>query len=207
MHLSSPSRRTIAWFLYIAESLTVSSHILALCDQTVAGDVATRERLTLHTHGRITVLRSGLAGCSGNARIGSGTASAEVPVGTQTVHEKASLNAFMGPPVTDEIHVLWYIEAAELVLPSSVKDAEAPFGQELVTEVPLVQVWLEGPDLALETFDSSIGPTGLVYHRPVNGKMMAYHPTGIRIPRACPASGYRSVHCLTSRTDRRRGQT
>jgi hypothetical protein len=71
-----------------------------------------------------------------------------------------------------------------------VEEAGAPYGEELAVAVPLVQAWPEGPDLALETFDSSLGPAGLTYHRRVAGKTVAFHPRGIRIPRACPVGGY-----------------
>jgi hypothetical protein len=138
---------------------------------------------------------SGLEGCSENARIGFGSASALVSLGSRNVREKASLNALLGPPEEDRLEVLWYVQAiepvfAQLVLPSVVEEAGAPYGEELATTVPLVQAWPEGPNLALETFDTSIGPMGLTYHRQVNGKTIAYHPYGMRVPRACPAGGY-----------------
>jgi hypothetical protein len=144
---------------------------------------------------RAALLASGVKGCSGNARIGFGTASAIVPVGAQAVDEKATLNVFMGPQAANEVRVLWYVEAtepvfAQLVLPSMLEEAKEPYGQELATEVPLVETWPEGPDLALETFTSSIGPLGLLYHRQVDGKTLAYHPRGMRIPRACPTGGF-----------------
>jgi hypothetical protein len=137
----------------------------------------------------------GVNGCSANARIGFGSASAAVPVGSENLHERASLTALLGPPAEDRLEVLWYIQAAEpvfaqLVLPSVVEEAEPPFGEELATSVPLTEAWPEGPDLALETFDTSIGPMGLTYHRQVAGKTVAFHPQGIRIPRICPPGGY-----------------
>lgn len=141
------------------------------------------------------LIASGLGGCSSNARIGYGTASAVVPVGSQSVHEKASLDAVMGPAAENRVEVLWYVQAgqpvfAQLVLPSVVEEAGPPFGEELAVSVPLVQAWPEGPDLALETFDSSLGPAGLTYHRQSAGHTLAFHPRGIRIPRSCPAGGY-----------------
>jgi hypothetical protein len=141
------------------------------------------------------LIASGIGGCSGNARIGYGTASAVVPVGSQSVHEQASLDAVIGPAVENRIEVLWYVQAgqpvfAQLVLPSVVEEAGPPYGEELAVAVPLVQAWPEGPDLALETFDSTIGPAGLLYHRKVAGKTVAFHPRGIRIPRVCPVGGY-----------------
>lgn len=141
------------------------------------------------------LIASGLAGCPGNARLGYGTASAVVPVGSQNVHEIASLNAVMGPAVENRVEVLWYVQAAQpvfaqLVLPSVVEEAGPPYGEELAVTVPLVQAWPEGPDLALETFNSTLGPSGLTYHRQVAGHTIAFHPRGIRIPPACPTGGY-----------------
>ncbi len=143
----------------------------------------------------VALIASGLGGCSGNARIGYGTASAVVPVGSQSVREIASLNAVMGPAAENRVEVLWYIQAeqpvfAQLVLPSVVEESAPPYGEELAVAVPLVQAWPEGPDLALETFNSSLGPEGLTYHRQVAGHTVAFRPRGIRIPRACPIGGY-----------------
>ncbi len=141
------------------------------------------------------LIASGLKGCSSNARIGYGTASAVVPIGPESFREIASLDAVMGPAIENRVEVLWYVQAAQpvfaqLVLPSVVEEAAPPYGEELDVAVPLVQTWPEGPDLALETFDSSLGPAGLTYHREIAGKTMAFHPLGIRIPRVCPSGGY-----------------
>jgi hypothetical protein len=141
------------------------------------------------------LIDGGLRGCSANARIGFGDATAVVPVGSQNVHERASLNALMGPPAQDRLEVLFYVEALEpvfarLVLPSIVLSDTQPFGERLDTSIPLVQAWPDGPDLALETFVSTIGPLHLTYHRKVNGKTIAFHPHGVRVPRTCPAGGY-----------------
>jgi hypothetical protein len=67
----------------------------------------------------------------------------------------------------------------------------------LETSVPLVQAWPEGPDLALETFDSTIGPLHLTYFREVSGRAVAYYPHGIRIrmaTRSRPYSTSRGKH-------------
>jgi hypothetical protein len=141
------------------------------------------------------LLASGLDGCASNARIGFGTASAVVPLGSGIVHEIATLDAVMGPAAEDRLEVLWYVQAnqpvfAQLVLPSVVEEAEPPYGEELAVSVPLVQAWPEGPDLALETFNSSLGPAGLTYHRMLAGHNIAFHPRGMRIPQVCPSGGY-----------------
>lgn len=147
------------------------------------------------------LIRAGLGGCSANARIGFGDATAVVPVGERSVQEKASLNALMGPPAEDRLEVLFYVEAlspvlTRLVLPSVVQSGSAPFGEQLNTSVPLVQAWPEGPNLALETFDSTIGPLGLTYHRVVDGHSVSYRPQGVRVPEACPPGGYPFVAAM-----------
>jgi hypothetical protein len=141
------------------------------------------------------LIRAGLDGCSANARIGLGSATAVVPIGERSVQEKVSLNALMGPPVEDRLEVLFYVEGlspvlTRLVLPSVVQSDSPPFGEQLDTTVPLVQAWPEGPNLALETFNSTIGPLGLTYHHEVHGRSMPYHPQGVRVPETCPPGGY-----------------
>lgn len=141
------------------------------------------------------LIARGLHGCSANARMGFGEATAVVPVGSRNVHEKASLNVLMGPPLENRLEVLFYVEArepvfAQLVLPGVVAEDRPPFGEQLDTAIPLVQAWPSGPDLALETFASTIGPLHLTYHRLLNGKTISFHPRGVRVPRACPAGGY-----------------
>jgi hypothetical protein len=141
------------------------------------------------------LISEGLHGCSANARIGFGDATAVVPIGSRGVQEKVSLNALMGPPVENRLEVLFYVEGlspvlTRLVLPSVVASDTRPFGEQLDTSVPLIQAWPEGPNLALETFTSTIGPLHLTYHRQINGKTVSYHPHGVRVPRVCPAGGY-----------------
>jgi hypothetical protein len=141
------------------------------------------------------LLKLGLHGCSVNARIGLGNATVVVPVGSEDIREEASLNALMGPAVEDRLEVLFYAQGSEpvfaqLVLPSVVQEDTQPFGERLETSIPLIQAWPEGPDLALETFRSTIGPMGLTYMRQIGGKIVPYYPHGIRIPQRCPLGGY-----------------
>jgi hypothetical protein len=65
-----------------------------------------------------------------------------------------------------------------------------PYGERINTTVPLVDAWPEGPDIALESFKTTIGPLHLTYHRQVNGKLVSYHPHGVSVPRNCPPGGY-----------------
>jgi hypothetical protein len=141
------------------------------------------------------LIEAGLQGCSPNARLGFGSATAVVPVGAGSVAEHAALYPLMGPPREDRVEVLFYVQAgvpvfAQLVLPGVVAEDRSPYGERLETQVPLVQAWPEGPYLALQTFDSTIGPLHLSYVRGRGRKAVHYRPRGIRIPASCPAGGY-----------------
>lgn len=141
------------------------------------------------------LIAAGLSGCSSNALLGFGSATAVVPFGASKVIERASLHPLMGPPHENEVEVLFYVQAstpvfAQLVLPGVLAEDAAPFGEQLQTSVPLVEVWPEGPDLALQSIESTIGPERLLYHRRVGAKSVPYRPQGIRIPSRCPAHGY-----------------
>lgn len=137
----------------------------------------------------------GLAGCSANARIGFGDAVAVVPVTEHPVTEQASLTALMGPAAIDRLQVLFYAEGltpvfATLVFPGVVLADSNPFGERINTDIPLVPSWPEGPNVALTSFKSTIGPLHLTYHRQVNGREISYHPHGVRVPKHCPHGGF-----------------
>jgi hypothetical protein len=82
---------------------------------------------------RAALLALGLAGCSPDARLGFGTATAVVPLEPHSVQETATTEALMGEPAEDRLEVLFYLEAsspvyAQLVLPSVLEEAPAPYG-------------------------------------------------------------------------------
>lgn len=144
---------------------------------------------------RTALLASGLAGCPVDARLGFGSATAVVPLESQTIQETARTEALMGEPGEDRLEVLFYVEAsnpvfAQLVLPSVLEEASAPYGEQLATAVPLVEAWPEGPDLSLETFNTTIGPEHLTYYRTLHGRRISYKPRGIRLPARCSHGGF-----------------
>lgn len=147
------------------------------------------------------LLASGLSGCPVNALLGFGTATAVVPIGSGSVVERAELHPLMGPPHENQVEVLFYVQAnapvfAQLVLPATLVEDSPPFGERLFTSVPLVEIWPEGPDLALRAIETTIGPLHLLYQRRVGTKVVSFRPRGIRIPRLCPRGGYPFVALL-----------
>jgi hypothetical protein len=142
-----------------------------------------------------SLIAGGLSGCSPNALLGFGAATAVVPVGAGTVLEHAVLHPLMGPPRENQVEVLFYAQAdspvfAQLVLPAVLAEDVPPYGERLQTAIPLVEVWPEGPDLALASIDSTIGPLHLAYRRRVGSRTVSFRPQGIRIPAQCPRGGY-----------------
>lgn len=142
-----------------------------------------------------SLLAAGLNGCSANALLGFGSATAIVPVGSSNVIEHATLHPLMGLPRENEVEVLFYAQAsdpvfAQLVLPGALAEDAAPYGEQLKTSVPLVEVWPGGPDLVLQSINSTIGPLHLIYHRRLGAKTVPFRPQGIRIPSQCPPRGY-----------------
>jgi hypothetical protein len=141
------------------------------------------------------LIEGGLHGCSANARIGFGDALAVVPFGHEGVREPVSINALMGPPVNERLEVVFYAEGlspvfAALVFPGTVLADMHPFGERIDTVFPLVSAWPEGPNVALESFKTTIGPLHLTYHRQVNGKTISYRPHGVSVPKRCPPGGF-----------------
>lgn len=142
-----------------------------------------------------SLIAAGLSGCSANALLGYGSATVAVAVESHTVVEHALLHALMGPPRNNEVEVLFYAQAitpvfGQLVLPAVLAEDVAPYGERLQTYVPLVEVWPEGPDLALERISTTIGPLHITYHRRVGSRVVPFKPRGILIPSVCPRSGY-----------------
>jgi hypothetical protein len=148
------------------------------------------------------LLQDGLAGCSENARLGFGDAVAVVPLRNHPIYERASLTALLGPPATNHIQVLFYAEGltpvfAQFVFPGVLVGDVHPFGDRIDTTIPLVAPWPNGPNIALMSFSSTIGPLHLTYHRQVNGKRIAYRPHGLMIPKHCPPGGFPFAALLT----------
>jgi hypothetical protein len=142
------------------------------------------------------LLAAGIAGCPANSLLGFGSATAIVPNGSGGgLIEHGTLHPLMGPPRQNKVEVLFYVQAntpvfAQLVLPAVLAEDVPPYGERLQTAIPLVEVWPEGPDLAMESFSSTIGPLHLTYRRRVGSRIVSFKPQGIRIPSVCPPRGY-----------------
>ncbi len=137
----------------------------------------------------------GPPGCPSTSVMGYGSGLVEVPFGPQTVYEGVRLTTFMAPLHAGHLGLLFYAEgedpvSAELVFHGNVLPADAPFGGDLATNVPLVPTLPEAPDAILARFSTTLGPAHITYWEYSNGRYIPYHPRGIQLPPQCPHGGF-----------------
>ncbi len=142
------------------------------------------------------LIKEGLAGCSPNSRLGSGSAIVEVPFGNGVGHELPEIQALMGPPTAkSNIDVLFYANGqtpvyAQLVFKGELIPSSGRFGSELNTTIPPIPSVPNGPNVSIISVQSTIGPNHLTYYKHVHGRRVAFHPVGIAVPVSCPAGGF-----------------
>jgi hypothetical protein len=141
------------------------------------------------------LIAQGPVGCPANSRIGFGSALVVVPGELESVQEEGKLNAFLGPSNSENLEVLFYAEgsapvSAQLVFRGQVLSDDAPFGGRIDTAIPLIPTWPGGPDVAVTSMTSTIGPLDLTYYRQVRGRTVPFHPLGIAVPKHCPRGGF-----------------
>ena len=142
-----------------------------------------------------TLETDGPPGCPRNSIVGYGSATVEVPFGTETLYETARAALFMAPLQHEDIGLLFYVDgespvSAQLVFPGIVLPAPAPFGGDLATTVPLIASVPEAPDAAILALSMTLGPSGITYYEYAKHRKIAYHPRGILLPQQCPPGGF-----------------
>jgi hypothetical protein len=181
---------TIHWGFSISEPAPLRSLELRL----PAGMGFAASSLGLEECQPALLAQAGPQGCPADSRIGFGAALAEVPVQTP-VREGASVTALLGPAEGEGMTVLFFVEGKwpanrEIILTSHVLHIAGPTGATLLTEVPSLPVWPDGPDIGLLRFQSTIGPDRLVYYRRVRRRVVAFRPRGLTLPKRCPRGGF-----------------
>jgi hypothetical protein len=138
---------------------------------------------------------SGPSGCPSESVMGSGSAVAEIPIGPEIVSETTPVTIFRAPTENGQIALLLYADgatpvAAQIVLPSLLLPAPAPFGGRVQIGVPLVPSLPDTPDVAVVRLRTTLGPLGITYYEQEHGRTIAYHPRGIQLPDRCPRGGF-----------------
>jgi hypothetical protein len=133
--------------------------------------------------------------CPANSRIGYGSALVQIPIGSETVREMATVALVAGPSPDGSLQLLLCITgespvAARLVLSTRL------WPGRLEIRVPPIQSLPEAPYIALVRLRATLGGR-LTYYEHVHGRTIAYRPRGIALPSVCPRDGFRFAAALT----------
>ena len=131
----------------------------------------------------------GPSACPPNSIMGRGSALAKFQVSPEVSEESASIALVAGPSEHGYMNLLIaatgaYPVAARIVMSTLVTPGNLRFSVPLVPGIP------EGPDVAVVRVRIKVGGR-LTYYEHRHGKRVAFHPTGIKLPRRCPRGGFR----------------
>lgn len=131
----------------------------------------------------------GPSACPPNSRMGSGSALVEIPVGEGVQEETASIALLAGPSEGGYFKLLAAATGlspviARIVMPSLLKPGDLDFTVPLVPSLP------GAPYVSVVRVRISLGGR-LTYYERRHGKLIAYHPRSVTLPRSCPRGGFR----------------
>jgi hypothetical protein len=121
--------------------------------------------------------------------MGHGSALAKVPLGSEVLAETAQIALVAGPSQDGSMTILISATglspvAANFVMPTLL------FAGRLHITVPLVPSLPGDPDVSVVRIQTTLGGN-LTYYRRAHGKLVAYHPNGIGLPKRCPRGGFK----------------
>lgn len=138
----------------------------------------------------------GVNGCPASSYIGEGSAMAEIQFGPDILREEAHVSLLRTPEEQgQQLAMLFLVDAeqpvsAQPILNGLLLPASRPYGGRIDIAVPLVESLPGAPYVAVVQIHLVIGPRGLTYYEHVAGKLVPYHPRGLRLPERCPRGGY-----------------
>jgi hypothetical protein len=127
--------------------------------------------------------------CPANSLMGHGSALIEVPVGSEVLTETAQIALLAGPSQDGSTRILISATGASPVAAGFVMPTVLLAGRLHIT-LPLVPSFPGAPDLSVVRIQATLGGN-LTYYQRAHGKMIAYHPRGIELPKRCPRGGFR----------------
>jgi hypothetical protein len=127
--------------------------------------------------------------CPPNSHMGYGSALAEIPFGGELLTEPATIALLAGPSQDGHVTILICATglspvAARVVMPTTLLAGHLHIGVPLVPSLP------GAPDVAVVRIQVTLGGH-LTYYEERRGKIVAYHPKGIGLPRRCPRGGFK----------------
>jgi hypothetical protein len=130
----------------------------------------------------------GAQACPANSRMGSGSATVEIELASETVKENVSLEVFAAPSTDGYLHVVVYVSGVTPVFAQVLLSGVVLPGRLNIT-IPPIPTFPEAPDLTVARLQLTIGGR-LTYYERVDGRLVPYHPAGVGLPRSCPRGGF-----------------
>lgn len=142
-----------------------------------------------------TIEALGPAGCDANSVMGYGTAVTAIPLDAKVFKELSKVTIVRGPTEDGHLAFLIYATGTDPVIsqqtfPALLLPSQAPFGDVLRAQIPLIPTFPGEPDAAVIRMHATLGPPGMIYTERVGGRTVTYHPPGILLPERCPHGGF-----------------
>ncbi|HYB22885.1 MAG TPA: hypothetical protein VED41_03745, partial [Solirubrobacteraceae bacterium] len=136
-----------------------------------------------------------LGQCPANSLMGYGRALVAIPFGPEVVREQGQITTWMAPLQDGHLALLFYAVGqtpvlAERIFTAQLLEAPAPYGGQLVTDIPVIPTLPGASDASVIELTTTIGPMDVTYYARFRGKRVPYHPNGLRLPEHCPRGGF-----------------
>jgi hypothetical protein len=137
----------------------------------------------------------GPSACPANSRAGFGGGEGAYEIAKEVVHEKFTLDFFLGDNRPGHVMLLIYLNGAtpvsiQLVFTAPVIQGPKPYGLGFSVNVPLIKVLPEASDASAVSTFLTLGAKNVVYFKKVHGKRKRLHVKGIISPKSCPRGGW-----------------
>ncbi|HEV3036073.1 MAG TPA: hypothetical protein VGX72_14940 [Solirubrobacteraceae bacterium] len=151
--------------------------------------------LGLDTCSAATLEYIGPVGCAAEARMGQGSALAELPFGTEVFQEGAEVAILRAPEEDGHTGFSFYAQgntpiSLPVIFPGVLIPGPTAQTETIRIHVPLIETWPGAPDVSVTQLSATLGPHGLTYYEHIHGKFIPYHPRGILLPNKCPRGGF-----------------
>ncbi len=158
--------------------------------------------LGLDTCSIATLEDIGPIGCAAEARMGEGSALAEVPLSPELIEEPAEVTILRAPEEDGHPGFSFYAKANSpislpVIFPGVLVPGATSQTQTIRIHVPLVETLPGGADVSVTKLNATLGPRGLTYYEHIHRKFVPYHPRGILLPNKCPQGGFPFSASLT----------
>lgn len=144
----------------------------------------------------------GLTACPADSRMGSGSATIEIPFGASVITERAELSIVRATNSDGRFSLLFYatgtgplitnLAFTGLFLPGPARDEGS-----VKIKLPPVQGLPDGPYAAIVAMQATFDPRNTTYYERVRGRYVPYKPQGILLPGRCPRGGFAFAAALT----------